>query len=43
VAADAAGVRVTLQHENIPTLEMKEHSEAMWRQLLEKMKAMVEG
>ena len=40
---EKGGVRVTLQHENIPTVAMKEHSEAMWRQLLEKMKAMLEG
>jgi len=37
-----AGTRVTFQHENIPTLQMKEHSEPMWKMLLERMKEMLE-
>jgi uncharacterized protein YndB with AHSA1/START domain len=37
------GVRVVLQHENIATLQMKEHSEGMWNQLLATMKKMAEG
>jgi uncharacterized protein YndB with AHSA1/START domain len=36
------GVRVVLQHENIATLQMKEHSEGMWNQLLATMKKMAE-
>jgi hypothetical protein len=43
LASESGGVRVTLQHENIPTLTMKEHSEAMWHQLLERMRVMIEG
>lgn len=39
----SGGVRVVLQHENIATPEMKEHSEKMWKQLLETMKATAEG
>jgi hypothetical protein len=42
LAPENGGVRVMLQHENIPTLAMKEHSEPMWRQLLERMRAMIE-
>lgn len=37
------GVRVVLQHENIATMAMKEHSEKMWTQLLATMKRMAEG
>jgi len=40
---EKGGVRVVLQHENIATLAIKEHSEKMWAQLLETMKAMAEG
>jgi hypothetical protein len=36
------GVRVTFLHENIATREMKDHSEPMWKQLLERMKEMLE-
>ena len=42
LAAEADAVRVTFQHENIATKEMKEHSEPMWNQLLAKMKDMLE-
>ena len=37
------GVRVVMRHENIASLEMKEHSEPMWKQLLERMKDTLEG
>jgi uncharacterized protein YndB with AHSA1/START domain len=37
------GMRVTLLHENIPTIAMKDHSETMWRQLLERMKTTIEA
>jgi uncharacterized protein YndB with AHSA1/START domain len=36
-------VRVVLQHDNIATQAMKEHSERMWTQLLQTMKEMAEG
>jgi len=36
------GVRVTFRHENIATLQMKEHSEPMWKMLLDRMKEMLE-
>jgi hypothetical protein len=42
LAPEKGGVRITLQHENIPTLAMKEHSEGMWNDLLGRMKAMLE-
>ncbi|HEY9593974.1 MAG TPA: SRPBCC domain-containing protein [Spirochaetia bacterium] len=38
----STGTRVTFLHENILTKEMKEHSEPMWRQLLERLKETVE-
>jgi uncharacterized protein YndB with AHSA1/START domain len=37
------GVRVVFQHENIATLELKEHSEPMWKMLLETLKKMAEA
>ena len=40
---EKGGVRVPLLHENIQTVAMKDHSETMWRQLLERMKTMVEA
>jgi uncharacterized protein YndB with AHSA1/START domain len=36
------GVRVVMEHQNIATLQMKEHSEGMWKQLLATMKKMAE-
>ncbi len=35
-------VRVTLDHENIRTKETRDHSEGMWKQLLGRMKEMLE-
>jgi uncharacterized protein YndB with AHSA1/START domain len=37
-----SGVRVSLAHENIATEAMREHSRGMWKQLLARMKEMVE-
>lgn len=42
VAAEAGGTRVSMQHENISTLEMKEHSEKLWSQMLARMKEILE-
>jgi uncharacterized protein YndB with AHSA1/START domain len=36
-------IRVTFQHENIPTQAMKDHSEPMWKQLLARMKELLEN
>jgi uncharacterized protein YndB with AHSA1/START domain len=41
LSQEKQGVRVVLQHENIATKEMKEHSEQMWNQLLGNLKKMV--
>jgi len=40
---EGGGTRVTFQHQNIATLQMKEHSEPMWKMLLERMKDMLEN
>ncbi len=42
LAPEGAGVKVTFRHENIATKEMKDQSEAMWKQLLGRMKDMLE-
>ena len=42
LSEEAGGTRVRLQHENIRSLQMKEHSEPMWKMLLERMKGMLE-
>jgi uncharacterized protein YndB with AHSA1/START domain len=42
LSQEKEGVRVTFTHENIPTEESRAHSEPMWRQLLERMKGMLE-
>jgi len=39
---EGSGTRVTFQHDNIRTLQMKEHSEPMWKMLLERMKDTLE-
>jgi uncharacterized protein YndB with AHSA1/START domain len=42
LAEEDAGVRVTLQQENIATREMKEHSKPMWTQFLARVKELAE-
>ena len=42
LAAEAGGTRVSLQHDNISSLEMKEHSEKNWAQFLARMKEILE-
>jgi uncharacterized protein YndB with AHSA1/START domain len=42
LAPAPGGLRVTFTHENISTKEMKEHSEPMWKQLLQRLKEMAE-
>jgi uncharacterized protein YndB with AHSA1/START domain len=42
VAAEAGGTRVSMQHENISSPELKEHSEKNWSQLLARMKEILE-
>ncbi len=42
LAEENGGTRVTFLHENIATLQMKEHSEPMWKMMLERMKGMLE-
>jgi uncharacterized protein YndB with AHSA1/START domain len=39
---EKGGVRVVLRHENIASMEMKEHSEPMWNHLLATLKEMAE-
>jgi uncharacterized protein YndB with AHSA1/START domain len=43
LSSEKDGVRVTFTHENIPTEEARGHSEPQWRQLLERMKGMLEA
>jgi uncharacterized protein YndB with AHSA1/START domain len=42
LAEEQDGVLVTFLHENIATQAMKEHSEPMWKMLLERMREMLE-
>ena len=42
LSEEGGGVRVTFQHDNIATREMKDHSEPMWNQLLARMKEILE-
>jgi uncharacterized protein YndB with AHSA1/START domain len=42
LSEENGGVRVTFLHENIATQAMKDHSEPMWKMLLERMKEMLE-
>jgi uncharacterized protein YndB with AHSA1/START domain len=39
---EQGGVRVVFLHDNIATLQMKDHSEPLWRQLLERLKETLE-
>ena len=43
LSQEGGEVHVTFQHENIATQAMKDHSEPTWKQLLAKMKEMLEG
>ncbi len=43
LSSEKDGVRVTFTHENIPTEKSRGHSEPLWRQLLERMKGMLEA
>ncbi len=40
---EGTGVRVSLTHENIPTEAMRDHSRGMWKDLLARMKEMLEA
>jgi uncharacterized protein YndB with AHSA1/START domain len=42
LAREPAGIRVTLQHDNIASVTLKEHSEKNWKQLLERLKELAE-
>jgi uncharacterized protein YndB with AHSA1/START domain len=42
LAEEQDGVLVTFLHENIATQAMKDHSEPMWKMLLERMREMLE-
>ena len=42
IRPEGRNVRVTLDHENIRTKETRDHSEGMWKQLLGRMKEMLE-
>jgi len=43
LANDNGGTSLTITQQNIPTEEMKEHSEQNWRKVMEGLKEMVEG
>jgi Activator of Hsp90 ATPase homolog 1-like protein len=43
LAEEKSGVRVTLQHENIASAAMKEHSQQMWTRLLARVKELLEN
>ena len=42
LSEESGAVRITFQHTNIATQEMKDHSEPMWNQLLARMKELLE-
>ena len=42
LAQEGGRVRVTFRHENIATKELKDHSEPMWKMLLDRMKDLLE-
>jgi len=43
LSEQGGAVRVTFQHQNIATKAMKDHSEPMWKMLLDRMKEMLEN